>query len=132
MKRAMLLRMLVAILAFLSAWTLNPSSVQAETETWEIRSSYPFKLQMQFFSKDRPVVWPAGGQAYVLDDSKMHQFSLNCRAGERVCYGAWDITNRGTKGKKYWGVGPDNNKGCSDCCWTCGRKGNPRKIDLTG
>jgi hypothetical protein len=132
MKRATLLRMLVTILAFLSAWMLTPSSVRAETETWEIQSSYPFKVQIKFYSKDRNVVWPAGGQSYVLDDSKMHQFSLNCQAGERICYGAWDVITGGRTGKKYWGVGQSNSKGCTDCCWTCGRKGNPRKISLTG
>lgn len=132
MKRATMLRMLVAILALLSAWMLNPSSVQAETETWEIRSNYPFKVQLQFYSKDRDAVWPGGGKSYLLYDSKMHEFSLDCRAGERICYGAWNVATGGKTGTKYWGVGQNNRKGCSDCCWTCGRKGNPRKINLTG
>lgn len=131
MSRAKLLRRVaVAILAFLCAWTFDPPSVQAETETWEIRSSYPYKVQLKFYSQDRNAVWPSGGRAYALDDSKMHTFSLNCRAGERICYGAWNVTTRGS-GSRYWGVGQNNRKGCTICCWTCGRKGDPRAINLT-
>jgi hypothetical protein len=132
MNRTKLLgRAAVASLAFLCAWTFAPSSLQAETETWEVRSSYPYKVQMKFYSQDRNAVWPGGGSAYALDDSEMKSFSLDCRSGERICYGAWNVATGGTTGSRYWGVGQNDRKGCTDCCWTCGRKGHPRAINLT-
>ena len=128
MNRAtLLLRAAVAILTFLWAWTLSPPSLHAETETWQIQSTYPYAVQLEFYSKDRNAAWPGGGKAYLLEDSKVHTFSLDCRAGERICYGAWD---KGT-GRPHWGVGKNESDGCAGCCWTCGRKGAPRTINLT-
>ena len=129
MNRAKLLRRVaVAILAFLCTSTFYMPSVQAETETWQIRSSYPYKIQLEFYSMDRRgVAWPGGGRAFPLDDSQSKPFTLNCQSGERICYGAW-VTG---VGRKYWGVGANNRHGCTDCCWTCGRKGKPRAINLT-
>lgn len=128
MNRAKLLRRVaVAVLAILCAWTFYPPSVQAETETWKIQSTYPYTIQIEFYSKDRNAAWPGGGRAYLVDDSRMHSFSLNCRPGERICYGAWD---NGT-GKPTWGVGKNESNSCTRCCWTCGRKGDPRAINLT-
>jgi hypothetical protein len=123
-------RLAVAILALFGALALAPSTARAETETWSITSSYPYQVQLEFYSKDRDAAWPGASRAYLLDDSKEHKFSLNCQPGERICYGAWDVTTRGS-GKKYWGVGKNEHHGCSDCCWTCGRKGSPRSINLT-
>lgn len=123
-------RVIVAILAFVCTWTFGPSSVQAETETWQISSSYPYLVQIEFYSKDRNVAWPGRGRAFMLDDSKTHTFSLDCRPGERICYGAWEVATGNRTGSRYWGVGQNERHGCSDCCWTCGRKGNPRTINL--
>jgi hypothetical protein len=135
--RAKLLRRVaVAILAFLCTWTFDPPSVQAETETWQIRSTYPYKVQIEFYSRNRKVAWPGSGRAYNLNDSSMHSFSLNCQFGERICYGAWDVsaTQTGSQysGRRYWGGGQNfSHPGCTECCWTCGLKGEPRAINLT-
>jgi hypothetical protein len=123
-------RLALAILALFGALTLAPSMARAENETWTIRSSYPYKVQLKFYSQDRNAVWPSASRAYVLDDSRQHEFSLNCQPGERICYGAWDVTTRGS-GNKYWGVGQNDRHGCRGCCWTCGREGDPRAINLT-
>jgi hypothetical protein len=123
-------RLALAILALFGALTLEPSLARAENETWTIRSSYPYKVQLKFYSQDRNHVWPSVSRAYVLDDSRQHEFSLSCQPGERICYGAWDVTTRGS-GNKYWGVGQNDRHGCQRCCWTCGRKGDPRAINLT-
>lgn len=129
MNRAKLaLRAAVAGLALLGASAVCVPRAQAENETWQIRSSYPYQAQIEFYSQDRRgIAWPGGGHAYDLNDSARHSFSLNCQPGERICYGAW-VTGRGSR---YWGVGPDNAHSCTDCCWTCGRKGAPRAINLT-
>jgi hypothetical protein len=123
-------RLALAILALLGAFVLAPSTASAETETWTIRSSYPYQVQLKFYSQDRRHVWPSATRAYLLDDSRQHEFSLQCRPGERICYGAWDVTTRGS-GNRYWGVGQGDRHGCRGCCWTCGREGDPRAINLT-
>jgi hypothetical protein len=119
---------LLALLAF-CAWTLTfgVSSVQAETETWEIRSNYPNQVHLEFYSEDRKGhVWPGGGEVYVLKDSRLHSYPLTCQPGEKICWGAWVS---GT-GSRYWGKGQDAKHSCIGCCWTCGRKGEPRAINL--
>ena len=124
-------RMAVAIFTFLAAFASNPPPAQAETETWQIQSTYRYQVELQFYSQDRNAVWPAGGKAFLLDDSDMHSFSLECNPGERICYGAWDVLTGNKTGRRYWGVGQNDRKGCTDCCWTCGRTGAPRAITLT-
>jgi hypothetical protein len=130
MSRTNLLRS-VAV-AILCTGTFYPPTVQAETETWQIQSTYPYKVQVEFYSIDRKgLSWPGSGKAFHLDDSNMHSFKLNCNPGERICYGAWNVATGGTTGSRYWGVGQNSKYSCKDCCWTCGRKGEPRSINLT-
>jgi hypothetical protein len=114
------------LLALFCCMALDPAPVQAESVVWKVQSNFPKKVQIEFYSKDSNQAWPGGGEAYGLNDYKEHTYTLNCKAGERICYGAW-VT--GTE-RVTWGVGKDEAKGCSDCCWTCGRKGNPRAISL--
>ena len=117
----------VAFLVFY-AWGFGGlSSVKAETETWRIRSFHPYTAQLEFYSQDRKgLVWPGRGQVYALRDSSFHTYSLECNPGERICWGAWDTGS----GSPYWGVGRNSRHGCTGCCWTCGRKGEPRGINL--
>ena len=123
-------RMAFAIIALFGAWIMNPLPVQADTEVWDIQSSFPFQVELQFYSQDRNAVWPGGGKAFLLDDSKMHKFSLECKFGEKVCYGAWEVMTGNKTGRKYWGVGQNDGRHCTSCCWTCGLKGEPRAINL--
>jgi hypothetical protein len=100
------------------------------TETWLIQSKYPFQVQLEFYSQDRKAAWPGAGRAHRLYDSKQLTFSLKCRRGETICYGAWEVAAGGKTGSRHWGVGQHNRHKCADCCWTCGAKGNPRAITL--
>jgi hypothetical protein len=84
---------------------------------FNMKSNHPNRVQVSFYSQTRPgFSWPGGGQAYDLNDSASHAYTLNCNAGEKVCYGAW-VTGSGSR---YWGVGPRMSKSCSNCCGTCG------------
>lgn len=85
------------------------------TLTWSFRNNHQNRVQLEFYSQDRNSAWPGDGQAYVLDDYAVHTFRLNCVAGEKICYGAWIDGDSNT----YWGVGIDDQYGCSDCCVTC-------------
>jgi hypothetical protein len=119
----------IGVLAILGS---QAGRAQAETESWKITSTYPYQVQIEFYSMDRkPLAWPGSGKAFMLYDSKQHAFSLECNPGERICYGAWEVASGGKTGSRYWGVGQHNSHSCQGCCWTCGRKGNPRAINLT-
>jgi hypothetical protein len=79
---------------------------------WPFKSNHKYQAYVKFFSQNRNAVWPGGGKAFNLDDYKEHIIGLNCRAGEKVCYGAWS-------GNVSWGAGRDGKAACSDCCRTC-------------
>jgi hypothetical protein len=85
--------------------------------TFRIQSKHPNKVQVTYYSQTRRGhAWPGGSQAYSLNDYSVHNHTLNCTPGEKICYGAW-VTG---SGNKYWGVGPNNRYGCTACCVTCG------------
>jgi len=93
-------------------------AARADEMTWKIKSSYDYKVQLEFYSQTRSRAWPGGGQAYTLNDSKQHVFTLSCQSGEKICYGAWPT---GGGSGTYWGVGANNKHGCKTCCAVCGR-----------
>lgn len=102
------------ILALVACATFAGTASAQETLTFRIRSNYDFKVQIAFFSSNR--VWPGVGRAWNLDDYKVHEYTLNCRSGEKICYGAWVTGNA----NKYWGVGSRNERYCKTCCYVCG------------
>jgi hypothetical protein len=106
-----------------SAFVAPPAS--AEDMTWTIKSDYEYKVSLSFYSQNRDHSWPGPGSMYPLDDSRHHQFTLACRDGEQICYGAWP-TGGGTI---HWGVGRNNQYHCRSCCYVCGRS-NP-SVTLT-
>lgn len=107
---------LVAVLAMLfMSFISAPAQAQNEM-TFQIKSRYPYKVQIALYSQDRKGhVWPGAGRAYNLDDSQVHQLRISCMGGEKVCYGGWVTGNAQT----YWGVGNNNAQRCSNCCYTC-------------
>ena len=107
---------LAAVLAALTMSFVSPPA-QAQSEmTWQIRSTYKYKVQVAFYSMDRKGhVWPGVNRAYNLDDSEVHNIRISCLGGEKICYGAW-VTG---ESKLYWGVGNNNEHRCSNCCYTC-------------
>lgn len=109
----MFLKKLALVVAALGL--LPVAQARAESLLFSVQSEYPYIVHIAFYSDDRNWEWPGGDQVYVLDDSRVHDYSLNCNYGEKICYGAWP---KGTR-KSYWGVGPDGNQSCSDCCYVC-------------
>jgi hypothetical protein len=80
------LRMLV--MAWVSLVGFSTASV-AESMTWTVTSDYKFRSQIEFYSQNRSMAWPGGGTVYTLNDYAPHKFTLACRRGEKICYGAW-------------------------------------------
>lgn len=94
-----------------------PLSVLAQdsTLTFKMKSNHPNKVQVEFYAQSRKHAWPGSTRAYNLDDSQFHTFTLNCRKGEKICYGAWVTGNQ----KRYWCVGLNDRYTCTGCCSTC-------------
>ncbi|MBU1173968.1 MAG: hypothetical protein KKH72_01085 [Alphaproteobacteria bacterium] len=92
-----------------------PAAAQAETLTFNVKSNHENVVSLEFYSQDRSVAWPGGGEVYVIDDYQIHTYSLSCQRGESICYGAW-VRNSNSE---YWGVGYNDTQGCESCCWVC-------------
>lgn len=90
----------------------------ANSVTFEITSKDRRQVDIKFFSKTRDVVWPSTDRAYYIEayNAEKHTYPLSCNRGEKICYGAYRHEDTST----YWGVGYKAQKGCDDCCITCG------------
>lgn len=106
-----MLRLLVAA----SLLAVSPFAASAEEMTVVIANSHPYAVQLEMYSQDRNHAWPGGGEVYILDDGETKNIALSCDDGENICYGAWVSGDAST----FWGVGVDNSKECSDCCYVC-------------
>ena len=106
--------MLASFLAF--GLFSSTKASHAENMTWYVKSNYPYKVSVVFYSRTRRNhAWPGGTKVYVIANSRVKEYSLSCRRGEKICFGAWV---RGRK-SRYWGVGYRGRKGCKRCCYTC-------------
>lgn len=84
--------------------------------TFKLTNEAPFNVMVKVFAKARNWQWPSHHTHWDLNDSARHEFRISCQDGEQVCYGGAYAANDAT----YWGVGFKGDKGCADCCLTCG------------
>jgi hypothetical protein len=91
-------------------------SAQSGDATFRLTNNATFIIMIKFFSQNRNWVWPSATTHWPLDDNAQHSFRLACQDGEKICYGGSYTTDDQT----YWGVGFNGDKGCSNCCLTCG------------
>ncbi len=119
-------RKYILAVAALVAIVMPAAHAASDTLVWKVRSQYPYQVYLEFYSQDNNHSWPGGGNAYILEDSRFHTYRLNCRSGERICYGAWVTTDDSI----YWGVGRYGDNRCSNCCYVCGA-GSTESITLT-
>ena len=96
----------------------------ATQQTWTVKSMYQYKVQIAFYARERNHEWPGNGQAWDLNDYNNHTYTLNCRQGEKVCFGAWVTGNS----SKFWGVGFGGKQGCPSCCFFCGQQPQPQVL----
>jgi hypothetical protein len=89
--------------------------------TFNIACHYPYKIQLEFYSQNRSVAWPGNDRVYSISDDDIHAYTLKCKSGENICYGAWP------KSSVYWGVGLNNRYTCEHCCAIC----DGRSVSLT-
>lgn len=116
-----MLRMLFVGLCALCAVTVP---VHSADFTFRVKSLHKYTAQIEFYSQNRKRAWPGGTKAYLLKDSAVHEYKLNCNPiegddggrGETICYGAWD---KASGSSPYWGKGRDGKESCADCCYRC-------------
>jgi hypothetical protein len=125
---------LVSVLGALGAVPIQPTQAVAQSPAqtggggggggattnmvWQVKSNYQYRVQIAFYSRERNHEWPGNGQAWDLNDYNNHSYTLSCRRGEKICFGAWVTGNA----NKYWGVGFGGKQGCSTCCFYCGEQ----------
>lgn len=93
-----------------------PGCVAYGTLVWPFEDSCSdgYTTQLRFFDAANGLIWPSNDEVYILEGS--NTYSLRCRTGADVCYGA-QPNNPFTNA--YWGVGIDGDQSCTDCCYTC-------------
>ena len=117
-----MIRSFLIFVLFLLTSVLPPANAQADDLRLTMRSDYPYIIYVRFFSKTYSNrAWPGGNDSYIFNDSQNKSIHLACETGEKICYGAFPKSR-----SVYWGVGEYGNKGCNNCCFTCGDYyGNP-------
>ena len=104
---------LFALLALLIA-----APAQADQMAFFMKNEAPLGVVVELSSTDRNTVWPGDDQVYFLEKGEKKSVPIKCQAGENICYGAWLNGDAGT----FWGVGPERDQLCEDCCTICVEK----------
>jgi hypothetical protein len=111
-------------LVFAVVSLIQPTVASGDNLVWRIKSNYRHRVQIVFYSQSQSIEWPGNGQAWDLNDSGTHQYSLKCATGEIICFGAWVLGDRSI----YWGIGAYHEHGCDRCCYVCGAGETARQI----
>lgn len=114
---------LLAVLAVTSS--AAATAARADTLTFWMASDHEYTVRVEF-SSSKSRYWPGNGLSYSIDDYENHKFVLNCRTGEKICYGAWE-----EGGDVRWGLGYQRDRSCTNCCYTCNGNTETRLITLT-
>lgn len=86
------------------------------TVTVFTRNISGWEIIFRLFSKNRAWVWPNAWVWYRAPANGWTYYTrVTCRTGERICLGGFSPS------RPYlsWGVGPNNNRPCWNCCFTC-------------
>ena len=92
------------------------TAAQSGDATFKLTNKARFSVMVKIFARNRNWQWPSNTTHWDLKDGAEHALRVACQNGEQVCYGAAYAANNST----YWGDGFKGDKGCTDCCLTCG------------
>ena len=109
-------RIAAPVLAALAV--LAPAVAQADEMAFFMKNQTGRAVAVELRSRDRDQVWPGGDQVYLVEKGVAKSVPISCEAGEKICYGAWVAGDD----RITWGVGPDNDHPCNDCCYICAEK----------
>ncbi len=80
--------MLAAPTVFPAWMPVSGTTADAAELKFKARSTYPYRMHLEFYGQIFNSVWPGNGEVDVLKDSKYHTDNLWCGRGDKVCYGA--------------------------------------------
>ena len=101
----------LALLALLLA-----TPAHADDMAFYMKNGQPRAVVVELHGRN--TVWPGNGKVYLLEKGEKKSVPVTCEAGETICFGAWLNGDAGT----FWGVGPDRDQPCDDCCSICAAK----------
>ena len=93
--------------------------------TWRFRNNTGGTVHVKMYARERRNWWPGASTNWRMDGVGPYAFTISCRYGEKVCYGAWQSGNT----DRYWGVGFQDAHGCQNCCYAC-RQGQTTQYNL--
>jgi len=83
---------------------------------WFFQNNYGRQIEYKLYAWNRNWSWPGGNRVFVLPaNRRTYKTKIQCQRGEKVCYGAWQSSNR----RVSWGVGYNARFNCNNCCFTC-------------
>lgn len=97
---------------------LAAAAAQADEMAFFMKNQAGRAVAVELRSHDRDQVWPGDDKVYLLEKGEAKSVPISCNAGENICYGAWVAGDD----RVTWGVGPDDDHACDDCCYTCAAK----------
>lgn len=100
-------------LAFLLLLLATPAL--AESMSFYFDNQKRFDVAVELYGERRGRVWPGNGQVYLIEKEMRKSLPVECRAGERICYGGWRLGDD----RVTFGAGPDKAFACTDCCFIC-------------
>ncbi len=103
----------VALATLLALLVAAPA--QADEMAFFMKNQMPLGVVLELSSTDRDKVWPGNDKVFFLEKGEKKSVPVECEPGENICYGAWLNGDAGT----FWGVGPDRDQHCEDCCTIC-------------
>jgi hypothetical protein len=103
--------------AMLAALLIAPAAF-ADDMTFYMKNETGGGIAVELRARDRDYLWPGDGKVYFLETGERKSVQISCDAGENICYAAWINGDD----QVSWGVGPDGDKVCGDCCRICVEK----------
>jgi len=128
-----MIRLFVALCLAAVVLTGASRGVHAAEMTFQFVNDTERDLSLKLFSRgDSGAHWPGKTRAFsVRPDTAVQQLKIDCVEGEKICWGAWVITqsvsgqisNSGQRttrtGTHNYGVGQKNLRECERCCQVC-------------
>lgn len=105
----------------LALFLLAAAPAAAEEMQYFMQNAHPRAVVIELRSQQSDRRWPGDGKVYLLEKGEKKMVPVECTAGETICYGAWLNGND----RVSWGIGPDGDRSCTDCCVSCVEKGRP-------
>lgn len=96
------------------AGTALPALAQSGM-TFYMKNETGRAMVLELHGRESGRVWPGDDQVYLLEPGERKSVLIDCHEGENICYGAWVYGND----RISFGVGPDGDRRCRDCCSVC-------------